>query len=921
MRKFILRRSLFVLVLLTSLQLKVSGMSVMVDQLCASWCGQPTGQLSANVTGGVAPYTFSWDMGASGQMVIGLFTGIYTVTVTDNTGNTAVGTGIVDDVPYSPFYLLNLNMPNAGQNNGTIEFGLYTSLSGYAWYLPPSTINIYLNDSTGINIIDSYSQTCTSGNCSVEYYTFDSLPPGLYTVTCELNPGGCYTSVTFRVKEIPDIYPSYSTAPSCNGSPTGRITVNTHPAPSLNPSTFNANATGTTGQSDPVFTAYKSILYDALNAPVRVVNTRDSLINYYGLTPGTYQLKIYTGDTIDCCANPYYHDSTLVYSGSITVTSDPTCSYVQGKLFADANSNCLLNLPNDRPLQGTLIELNPGGFSATTDANGDFYIPIPNGTYTLKQYSSYEYAQLCPDTNSFSIVNTTPGSVFNVTIADSITVAQDISVGIVSNATRPGLNTTFYLYYHNKTPNYVPAQTLVFEADPNLVFNSAGIPPSSVNVNQYTWNLNGINAFGTLAIPVTFTVPVTTPIGTVLTSTALLTTASGETYTTDNADTVLQTVTGSYDPNDKSVFPTGYGNEGYISAQQELKYTIRFQNTGNDTAFNIVVVDTLPPSLDKYTLSVLNASHPYWYEFKPGNAVAFHFNNILLPDSGSNEAGSHGAIKFSIQQTPGNPAGTVIENSAQIYFDFNTPVATNSIHNTVFDCNSMTHVTVSDTLLCEGETLFANAGLLFPMTSNWYFNSAFISGDSSISINSLTAGTYSLVLEAINSTCSQNVTTSITINPLPAQPTFTLLGNQLTSSAATGNQWIWNGTALPGATGTTYTVTTSGYYSVIITDLNGCTRISDSTFISLTGLNQQPEMGSLFLSPNPAGNTTQITNFPFHVHDEILISDVNGKVQYRKTVITEGNNEQLDIGGIASGIYFVRIVTEKGIFITKMLKR
>ncbi len=77
---------------------------------------------------------------------------------------------------------------------------------------------------------------------------------------------------------------------------------------------------------------------------------------------------------------------------------------------------------------------------------------------------------------------------------------------------------------------------------------------------------------------------------------------NSETITIDNADTLIQTVTGSFDPNDKNVFPTGYGSEGYITAQQELKYTIRFQNTGNDTAFIIVVVDTLPVSPDKYRL-------------------------------------------------------------------------------------------------------------------------------------------------------------------------------------------------------------------------------------------------------------------------------------------------------------------------------
>jgi hypothetical protein len=232
----------------------------------------------------------------------------------------------------------------------------------------------------------------------------------------------------------------------------------------------------------------------------------------------------------------------------------------------------------------------------------------------------------------------------------------------------------------------------------------------------------------------------------------------------------------------------------------------------------------------------------------------------------------------------------------------------------------MTQVVISDSILCEGETLFASAGLLFPMTSNWYYNSALVSGDSSISINSLTAGTYSLELEAINPTCSQNITTSITINPKPLQPTVTVLGNQLTSSASAGNQWLLNGTIIPGANATTYTVTTNGYYSVIITDPNGCTNISDSSYINITGLNINQDPESFYLQPNPAENFTEITNFPLHVDDEISISDLNGKILYSKIITKEANNERLDVEGLHSGFYIIRISTEKKIYTSKMLK-
>lgn len=137
---------------------------------------------------------------------------------------------------------------------------------------------------------------------------------------------------------------------------------------------------------------------------------------------------------------------------------------------------------------------------------------------------------------------------------------------------------------------------------------------------------------------------------------------------------------GAYDPNDKRGFPEGYGTEHYIYDNTRLDYHIRFQNTGTDTAFNVVIRDTLSPFLDISTLQVGTASHAFKYSIYGQNqqAIAFIFDNIALPDSHVNEPASHGFIQFSIQQKLQNPIGTIIENQAAIYFDFNEPVFTNT---------------------------------------------------------------------------------------------------------------------------------------------------------------------------------------------------------------------------------------------------
>ena len=141
----------------------------------------------------------------------------------------------------------------------------------------------------------------------------------------------------------------------------------------------------------------------------------------------------------------------------------------------------------------------------------------------------------------------------------------------------------------------------------------------------------------------------------------------------------------SYDPNDKQGFPKGTDSSHFITDSTSLEYLIRFQNTGSDTAFNIVIRDTLSPYLDPLSVQPKVASDPYTYHLENNNVLVFTFANIMLPDSNVNEFASHGYVTFEVQQKPGNPLGTVIENEADIYFDFNPPIITNRTFHTIAD--------------------------------------------------------------------------------------------------------------------------------------------------------------------------------------------------------------------------------------------
>jgi uncharacterized repeat protein (TIGR01451 family) len=142
-------------------------------------------------------------------------------------------------------------------------------------------------------------------------------------------------------------------------------------------------------------------------------------------------------------------------------------------------------------------------------------------------------------------------------------------------------------------------------------------------------------------------------------------------------------VTGSYDPNDKMGYPYGLDSAHFIQANQDIEYRIRFQNTGTDTAFTVIIRDTLPQELNIFSVESGVSSHPYSFRMYGPRILEWTFNNILLPDSTTNEPASNGFVKFKVSQNPNLAIGTTIENRAGIYFDFNPPIITNTYLHTI----------------------------------------------------------------------------------------------------------------------------------------------------------------------------------------------------------------------------------------------
>jgi uncharacterized repeat protein (TIGR01451 family) len=184
----------------------------------------------------------------------------------------------------------------------------------------------------------------------------------------------------------------------------------------------------------------------------------------------------------------------------------------------------------------------------------------------------------------------------------------------------------------------------------------------------------------------------------------------------DDADPVIDiycgVVTGSYDPNDKTGYPIGQTNQKYIQPNQQLQYVIRFQNTGTDTAFTVVIRDTLDTDLNIFTVTSGVSSHQYDFRMYGPRVLEWTFNNILLPDSTTNSDGSNGFVTFHVDQVPNLAPGTEITNDADIYFDFNDPITTNTTMHRIYE--GFVNVLNIEDLTQEGKSL-----LIYPNpTSN-----------------------------------------------------------------------------------------------------------------------------------------------------------------------------------------------------------
>ncbi len=237
---------------------------------------------------------------------------------------------------------------------------------------------------------------------------------------------------------------------------------------------------------------------------------------------------------------------------------------------------------------------------------------------------------------------------------------------------RPGFMSWASISYRNNgTATTDGTLALTFDAQQTFVSSNGTLVGNTVS-----WDLTDIQPGDWAQRSVLLETPVSVPLGTVLSQSAQVTAIPPDAIPANDLRTVEPIVVGSFDPNDKAVWPATLTPQE-VAAGRPVEYLIRFQNTGTFLAENVRITDLLPNGVDHASFEFLGSSHPCQTTFENG-ILEFSFAGIMLPDSNSNEPESHGYVLFQVTPRDWLLPGDNVWNQAYIYFDFNEPVITNA---------------------------------------------------------------------------------------------------------------------------------------------------------------------------------------------------------------------------------------------------
>ena len=627
----------------------------------------------------------------------------------------------------------------------------------------PNTIETLLTNSNNLTILPTLPTSLFSFDCRYNKLTsIPALPNTLRTIDCRYNRlvylpplnslGALYCSNNFLVS-----LPSLSTnlgELDCSNNYLSSL-------PALPANLQELNCSNNNIVSLPSFPNNLKELY-CNNTPISCLPLLpNSLINL-----NTKR------SNITCLPNALNASAIADTVLPICTNATDICAvnlFVQGKIYNDINNNGVFN-NGEQYISQQIIKVSPNNWLGVSDANGNYLVKLDTAiNNTWSAINNYRYATITP--SSYSLANIRnlglqSGSYdFGIHFTSNV---KDLETTLGSSPARPGFTTNVMVSTNNVGTVNQPNITIKLKKPNGFNVLSSSIAPTSAFNDTLIWNNISINYLAHQSINIELQVPINAVLGDSAVYEAWSNGTEGDTTPLDNYTKWSEIIRGSFDPNDKLVnketLPPTYNAE-----KDRLLYTIRFQNTGTDTAFTVIVRDEIPTNLEVSSLRVVNASHPYQLIVREKNIVEVAFPNIQLPDSNANEPKSHGFVQLEFKPKAGLPVNAEINNNASIFFDYNSPVITNTATTRVqittgiadnkklafklFPNPSSEKITVELPYAGNGKWLLTDISGKIIKQSNIENNT--ISFD--INVNDIESGTYLLSIESNDNLSSSKI--------------------------------------------------------------------------------------------------------------------------------------------------------------------
>ena len=674
-----------------------SQISLTINKQNATCFGTCNGSASVSIAGGTAPYTTAWSNGSVGPLATNLCSGVITATVVDASSVTATASiTILEPSQINIFASANNDCGPSCSGSASVSVFGGTPAYSYTWS-NGSTLTWVQNLCVGIYTVGVTDMNgCVAFNTvSVNQMPLLNISLSQTNTTCYSNCNGAASAIItngtapYTFQWLQTAAPTLTT-PSINNLCTGNYTLIVQDATGCtNASSLNVISTGTISNLSATITPTNETCLQSGDGQINLAlsGSNSGPFTYqwsngatsqiiYNISSNSYWVEISDGTPTGCLSL----QTNVGYVGI-------NCGNISGNVYIDMNSDCIKNAGDNNAVNAPLI-INPGNRIGYVNSIGNYTVSnLPYGTYSVSLNSNYgNFIPTCTQTITTNVNGGSQNSVNNnLSVGFTSSTNPDLKVSAYSNGIVPGF--ICYVNYNLSNLNNVSATGLFKAVLPSsFIANITTGNPNTYSISGDTiiWNFSNITFTTNVQFQINFTVPLITPLGSVFTTCMWAQPSITDFNYVDNTFCYSRQVTGSFDPNDKTVSPIGVGATGDIATSvTDLTYLIRFQNTGNGPAVNIVVKDTLSPNVDINTFEMLGSSHNYMIDVLPGNVLRWKFNNIMLPDSNSNESGSHGYIQYRIKRTNNNTPGTQIKNTAYIYFDFNEPVVTNTAINTI----------------------------------------------------------------------------------------------------------------------------------------------------------------------------------------------------------------------------------------------